>query len=160
MVTLGSGRHLEVNLVDFSMSVIDNEQVTFRSNVVIGKTGRDFRTPEFSKDMTHMVINPFWHVPKSIAQREYLPMLKQDPMALAKRGLWLMNRRGQVLNTEGADFSGFSKGNFPFLIKQPPGGRNACRCISFITQPSWPRTGRLLTERTSISVTEGSLRRS
>ena len=127
-----SGRHLEVNIVDFSMSVIDDEQVTFRSKVVIGKTGRDFRTPEFSKDMTHMVINPFWHVPKSIAQREYLPMLKQDPMALAKRGLWLMNGRGQVLNTEGADFSGFSKGNFPFLIKQPPGGRNALGRVKFM----------------------------
>jgi len=100
-----SGRHIEVNLADFTMSVIDDERVTFTSKVVVGKTGRDFRTPEFSKDMSHLIVNPFWHVPKSIATREYLPMLKQDPMALTNRGLWLMNRRGQVLNTAGADLS-------------------------------------------------------
>ena len=127
-----SGRHIEVNLADFTMRVVDDERVTFTSKVVVGKTGRDYRTPEFSKDMTHLIVNPYWHVPKSIAQREYLPLLKQDPMALANRGLLLMNRRGQVLNTAGADFSGFSKGNFPFLIKQPPGSRNALGRVKFM----------------------------
>jgi len=127
-----SGRHIEVNLADFSMKVIDDERVTFTSKVVVGKTGRDFRTPEFSKDMTHLIVNPYWHVPKSIAQREYLPLLKQDPMALTNRGLLLMNRRGQVLNTAGADFSRFSEGNFPFLIKQPPGSRNALGRVKFM----------------------------
>jgi len=127
-----SGRHIEVNLADFTMSVIDDERVTFTSKVVVGKTGRDFRTPEFSKDMSHLIVNPFWHVPKSIATREYLPMLKQDPMALTNRGLWLMNRRGQVLNTAGADFSGYSASNFPFFIKQPPGGRNALGRVKFM----------------------------
>ena len=127
-----SGRHIEVNLADFNMRVVDNEQVTFTSKVVVGKTGRDYRTPEFSKDMTHLIVNPFWHVPKSIATREYLPMLQQDPMALANRGLWLMNRRGQVLNTAGADFTRYSESNFPFLIKQPPGGRNALGRVKFM----------------------------
>ncbi len=126
------GRHLEVNLTDFTMKVIDNGMTTFTSKVVVGKTGRDFRTPEFSKDMTHLIVNPYWHVPKSIAQREYLPLLKQDPMALANRGLLLMNRRGQVLNTAGADFSVYSEGNFPFFIKQPPGGRNALGRVKFM----------------------------
>jgi len=127
-----SGRHIEVNLADFTMRVVDDERVTFTSKVVVGKTGRDFRTPEFSKDMSHLIVNPYWHVPKSIAQREYLPLLKQDPMALANRGLLLMNRRGQVLNTAGADFSQFSEGNFPFFIKQPPGSRNALGRVKFM----------------------------
>lgn len=127
-----TGRHIEVNLADFSMKVIDDERVTFTSKVVVGKTGRDFRTPEFSKDMTHLIVNPYWHVPKSIAGREYLPLLKQDPMALANRGLLLLNRRGQILNTAGADFSGYSENNFPFFIKQPPGGRNALGRVKFM----------------------------
>ncbi len=127
-----SGRHIEVNLADFTMKVIDDERVTFTSKVVVGKTGRDYRTPEFSKDMTHLVVNPYWHVPRSIAGREYLPLLKQDPMALANRGLLLMNRRGQVLNTAGADFSGYTEKNFPFLVKQPPGNRNALGRVKFM----------------------------
>lgn len=125
-------RHIWVNIADYSMAVMDNGVATFRSKVVVGKRGRHFRTPEFSKDMTHLIVNPFWHVPRSIAGREYLPMLKQDPMALSKRGLLLMNRRGQVLNTAGADFSGYTEGNFPFLIKQPPGARNALGRVKFM----------------------------
>lgn len=127
-----SGRHIEVNLADFSMRVLDNEEVTFTSKVVIGKTGKDFRTPEFSEDMTHLVVNPYWHVPRSIAGREYLPLLKQNPMALANRGMYLMNRRGQILNTAGADFSGYTERNFPFMVKQPPGNRNALGRVKFM----------------------------
>ena len=125
-------RHIFVNLADFSMKVMDHGVPSFESRVVIGKTGRDFRTPEFSHVMTHMVINPYWHVPKSIARREYLPLLKQDPMALANRGLHLYNRRGRILDTSGADFSEYSESNFPFSIKQPPGSRNALGRVKFM----------------------------
>lgn len=126
------GRHISVNLPDFTMAVVDDGITSFRSDVVIGKTGKDYRTPEFSEDMTHMVVNPFWHVPRSIAGREFLPKLKRDPLSLSREGLLVMNRRGQVLNTAGADFSGYSERNFPFLIKQPPGNRNALGRVKFM----------------------------
>lgn len=125
-------RHIRVNLADYTMMVVDNGVPTFRSKVVVGKTRYDLQTPEFVDQMTHMVINPYWHVPKSIARKEYLPMLQQDPMALARRGLLLLNQNGQVLNTEGADFSGYSQSNFPFYIKQPPGGGNALGRVKFM----------------------------
>ena len=125
-------RHIMVNLADATMAVIDNGVPTFTSRVVVGRNQHDLRTPEFSHEMTHLIINPFWHVPKSIARKEYLPMLQQDPLALQKRGLWLLNRKGQRLNTEGADFSVFSENNFPFSIKQPPGGRNALGRVKFM----------------------------
>lgn len=128
----GAGRYIRVNLADQMMRVVDDGVTTFTSRVVIGRNQLDLRTPEFSHEMTHMIINPFWHVPKSIAQREYLPLLQQDPLALEKRGLWLLNRKGQRLNTAGADFNVFSEGNFPFLIKQPPGGRNALGRVKFM----------------------------
>ena len=125
-------RHIFVNLADYTVDVMDNGVSSFSSRVVIGKTGRDFRTPEFAHEMTHMVINPYWHVPKSIARREYLPLLKEDNMALAKRGLQLLNRRGQILDTSNGDFSGYSESNFPFNIKQPPGSRNALGRVKFM----------------------------
>lgn len=127
-----SGRHIRVNLPDFTMAVLDDDVPTFRSDVVIGKTGKDYRTPEFSKDMTHLIVNPYWHVPRSIAGREYLPLLKRDPLALSRRGMLLLNRSGRVLNTAGADFSGYTERNFPFFIKQPPGNKNALGRVKFM----------------------------
>jgi murein L,D-transpeptidase YcbB/YkuD len=125
-------RHIMVNMADQMMAVIDDGEPTFTSRVVIGRNRNDLRTPEFSHQMTHLIVNPFWHVPRSIAEREYLPLLQQDPLALRKRGLWLLNRKGQRLNTEGADFNVYSEANFPFLIKQPPGGRNALGRVKFM----------------------------
>ena len=125
-------RYIRVNIPDFNMAVIDNGVVTFTSRVVVGKSRYDHKTPEFSDEMTHLIVNPYWHVPKSIARKEYLPMLKQDPQALAKRGLQLLNSHGQVLNTAGADFSGYSQSYFPFYIKQPPGGGNALGRVKFM----------------------------
>ena len=125
-------RHIRVNIPDFSMAVYDEGEVTFRSRVVVGKNTWDRRTPEFSDVMTHMVINPYWHVPKSIARREYLPMLKRDSRALVRRGLILLNRNGKVLQTVGRDFSGYSESYFPFFIKQPPGSKNALGRVKFM----------------------------
>jgi L,D-transpeptidase YcbB len=44
--------------------------------VVIGKNVPDQRSPEFSDEMEHMVINPSWGVPRSIIVKEYLPLLQ------------------------------------------------------------------------------------
>lgn len=125
-------RHIRVNIADFSMVVMDNGIATFSSDVVVGKNTPDRRTPEFNDTMSHMVINPYWHVPKSIARKEYLPLLKRDSQALTRRGLVLLNSRGKILNTAGADFSGYSEKYFPFSIKQPPGQKNALGLVKFM----------------------------
>ena len=125
-------RHIVVNIPDFTMAVVDNGAVSFRSDVVVGKNTWDRRTPEFNDRMSHMVINPYWHVPKSIARREYLPMLQRDSSALRRRGLIVTNDRGQVIRTAGRDWSGYSSSYFPFYIKQPPGSANALGRVKFM----------------------------
>ncbi|MEL7346014.1 MAG: peptidoglycan-binding protein, partial [Pseudomonadota bacterium] len=72
-------RHIWVNLTDFSAAVVDDGKVTFRTRSVIGANDRDRRSPEFSDTMDHMVINPTWNVPRSIATKEYLPVLQENP---------------------------------------------------------------------------------
>ena len=125
-------RHIVVNIADFTMEVVDNGVTSFRSDVVVGKNTWDRRTPEFSDRMSHMVINPYWHVPKSIARREYLPMLKRDSSSLRRQGLIVTNDRGQVIRTAGRDWSAYSSRYFPFYVKQPPGPRNALGLVKFM----------------------------
>jgi len=126
------GRYIYVNLSDQTMRVVDDGTPTFTSRVVIGRNSTDLRTPEFAHKMSHIIINPFWHVPTSIAEKEYLPLLQEDPLALEKRGMWLLNKRGQRMITDGGDFSVYAEGNFPFVVKQPPGGRNALGRVKFM----------------------------
>jgi len=124
-------RHISVNLADFTMKVVDNGRTSFESRVVIGKT-KEHRTPEFSKDMTHMVINPTWHVPSSIASKELLPKLKKDRNYLNKRNMRLLNRAGNVVNPANINLSAYSEGNFPYRIKQAPDRGNALGRVKFM----------------------------
>jgi murein L,D-transpeptidase YcbB/YkuD len=101
--------------------------------VVIGKS-RKFRTPEFSDEMTHVVVNPVWNVPKSIATKEILPLLKEDSLYLLENNMMLVPRGGEPVPNypELHDWSTYDQYNFPFFIKQRPGGDNALGRVKFI----------------------------
>ncbi|MGR3713612.1 MAG: L,D-transpeptidase family protein [Shimia sp.] len=124
------GREVLVNLTDFTAKILDDGKLTFRTRSVIGKNDSERRSPEFSDVMEHMVINPTWNVPRSIATKEYLPMLKNNPNAVSY--LRLVNGRGQTVDRSQVDFSQYSTRNFPFDMKQAPGNRNALGLVKFM----------------------------
>ncbi len=124
------GREILVNLTDFTAKIFDDGKVTFRTRSVIGKNRKDQRSPEFSDIMDHMVINPTWNVPRSIATKEYLPQMQQNPNAVGH--LRLIDARGRVVSREGLDFSQYNVRNFPFDMKQAPGSRNALGLVKFM----------------------------
>ncbi|MEO0344402.1 MAG: L,D-transpeptidase family protein [Pseudomonadota bacterium] len=125
-------RHIYVNIADARVTVYDGGRASFTSRTVVGKNAKDFRTPEFVDEMTHLVINPTWHVPASIAGREYLPILKTDPGYLGRQNMALLNQSGQSVSASSIDFSQYSEGNFPYFIKQRPDPGNALGQVKFI----------------------------
>jgi len=124
-------RYIMVNEADFRATVYDHGKPTMVTRVVLGQAGR-WRTPEFEKAMTHMIINPSWYVPASIKETEYLPMLKKDPGAAARNGLVMTDEFGQDVNPARVDFSQYGVGNFPFEMRQPPGPGNALGTVKFL----------------------------
>lgn len=122
-------RHIWVNLTDFSAQIIDNGKVTFQTRSVVGANSHDRRSPEFSDVMEHMVINPTWNVPRSIAVKEYLPLMQQNPNAA---GHLRLSRGGRVVSREGIDFTQFTAATFPYDLKQPPSRRNALGLVKFM----------------------------
>ena len=124
-------RHIIVNLANFSLNVYDNDSVTFTSKVVIGKIGKD-RTPEFHDQMTHMVVNPTWHVPSSITSKEYLPIMKTDPDFLTSRDMRMFDSSGAAVNPVDVDLAEYDEKNFPYSIKQRPSKSNALGLVKFM----------------------------
>jgi len=123
-------RHVWVNLVDFTATIIDNDRVTFRTRSVIGATAGDRQTPEFSDVMEFMVINPSWYVPRSIVVNEYLPALRSNPGAHGY--LEITDSSGRRVNRSAANFGGYSASSFPYAMRQPPGPRNALGVVKFM----------------------------
>ena len=123
-------RHVLVNQTDFTAKVIDNGNVTFETRSVIGKNQSDRRSPEFSDEMEHMVINPSWYVPRSIVTKEYLPKLKANPNAVGH--IEITDSRGRRVNRGAVDFTQFTARTFPFAMRQPPSRRNALGLVKFM----------------------------
>lgn len=124
-------KHILVNQADYNVKVFEGDQVLFNERVVIGKA-RKHRTPEFSDQMTHLVFNPTWHVPYSIASKEILPKLQEDPEYLAKKNMRLLARGGGEQDAWSTDWSLYSESDFPFIVKQRPGGGNSLGRVKFM----------------------------
>ena len=108
----------------------ENEKV-WESRVVIGLPSN--QTAEFNDTMTHMVVNPTWHVPKSIAVDEYLPLIQSDPNFLNDNEMVLMVRgTDTIIDSNLIDMQAFTPDNFPFLIKQIPSNINALGLVKFM----------------------------
>ncbi len=123
-------RHVLVNITDFSARIVDDGKVTFQTRSVVGANDSDRRTPEFSDVMEFMVINPTWNVPRSIATKEYLPMMQNN--ANAASHLELYDSRGRKVARSNINFANYTARSFPYAIKQPPSRRNALGLVKFM----------------------------
>jgi murein L,D-transpeptidase YcbB/YkuD len=77
--------------------------------------------------MEHMVINPSWYVPRSIARRSYIPNI----LAGGSTYMQLL-ANGRPVSRSAVDMSRYSVSNFPFDLRQPPGPRNALGTVKFM----------------------------
>lgn len=123
-------RHILVNLADFKAKILDDGKVTFETRSVVGHPDEDRRSVEFSDKMEHMIVNPTWNVPRSIATKEYLPLLQEDNFALDY--LNLFDPDGNLVERAFVDFTAFDEDTFPFDMKQPPSGSNALGLVKFM----------------------------
>ncbi|MEX3315412.1 murein L,D-transpeptidase [Sulfitobacter sp. PS-8MA] len=123
-------RHILVNIPDFSAKIIDDGKVTFQTRSVVGAAREDRPTPEFSDVMEHMVVNPSWYVPRSIATKEYLPQLKRNPYAV--NHIEITDSRGRKVNRGAVNFNRYSARSFPFSMREPPSKSNALGLVKFM----------------------------
>jgi L,D-transpeptidase YcbB len=125
-----SARLIWVNLPDFTAKIMDHGKTVFQTRAVVGKNVPDQRTPEFSDQMEHMVINPSWGVPRSIIVKEYLPLLQQNPNAVGH--LQVVDGRGRVVSRGSVNFAAYNARNFPYALRQPPSDGNALGLVKFM----------------------------
>lgn len=124
-------RYVFVNLADQFLKVVDasenNEKTVHAARVVVGKTYH--KTPIFDDQMEYLVFNPYWNVPSSIANKEYLPKLRRDPGYLKRQNIRIMGAGGEV-NPYAVNWNAVSR--IPYRLRQDTGARNALGRIKFI----------------------------
>jgi len=80
--------------------------------------------------MEFMVINPSWYVPRSIATKEYLPLLKKNRNAVSH--LEITDSKGRKISRGNVNFAKFTEASFPYNMRQPPSRGNALGLVKFM----------------------------
>lgn len=122
------GFYVFANLADQELKVVDNGKTVHTARIVVGKTYH--KTPVFTEEMTYLVINPYWNVPSSIANKEYLPKLKRDAGYLQRQGIRVLNKSGKAVNPYSVNWAGMSR--MPYRLRQDTGDKNALGRIKFM----------------------------
>jgi len=120
--------HVLVNLAAFELQQVQSSVIVDRMKVVVGAVAT--QTPEFSDEMEYVEFNPTWTVPYSIATKEMLPRLRQNPFAYAGDFDVFMN--GQLVSWSSVSWASYGPGNFPFTFRQRPGPKNALGKVKFM----------------------------
>ncbi len=119
-----------VNIAGFKAYVVRDGQPAWETAVQVGKTYH--QTPVFRDEMKYVVFNPTWTVPYSIATKEMLPRIKNDPTYFDTRDFDIKDRSGALVDPKSIDWSQLSRRNFPYTFVQRPGPRNALGRVKFI----------------------------
>jgi murein L,D-transpeptidase YcbB/YkuD len=101
-----------VNLTEYMVYVTHNGRQVWSTRIVDGKP--ETPTPIMSVDMKSITINPTWNIPDTIAAKEYVPLMRQDPTILERMGLTVTYNQNGTIH-----------------ISQPPGPQNALGQLRF-----------------------------
>jgi murein L,D-transpeptidase YcbB/YkuD len=76
---------VQVNVPGFRMALLDGGRPVMTARAVVGMPSRP--TPVFDDRITHLVFNPTWTVPQSIARKDLLPRIARDPDYLRRTNM-------------------------------------------------------------------------
>jgi murein L,D-transpeptidase YcbB/YkuD len=119
-----------VNLAAFKVYLIRDGKNVWETLAQVGRAGR--QTPAFRADMRYLVFNPDWTVPPTILAQDVLAPMRKGENAIEKKKLMILDRQGRPVDPASIDWSTASPGNFPYVLRQPPGPNNALGRVKFI----------------------------
>ncbi|TNF48402.1 MAG: peptidoglycan-binding protein [Deltaproteobacteria bacterium] len=125
-------RHIRVNVADFSLKVVEDDEIVMQMPVIVGTRYR--KTPVFSARMTYLEFAPYWTVPPTILREDKLPKIKSNPAYLEEKHFRILSRqeKGVFVDTEGIDWDTVEAETFPGLLRMEPGPWNPLGSVKFM----------------------------
>lgn len=126
-----SDRHILVNIAGFNLIAVERGKPSLEMRIVVG---RDYRsTPSFNSYISHIVLNPYWNVPRSIASKDLLPKQKHDPDFFASQGIKVYADHTHEFEIDPNMIDWYAVGNeLPYALRQVPGTKNALGRMKFM----------------------------
>ncbi|MBS5772898.1 MAG: L,D-transpeptidase [Enterobacter cloacae] len=121
--TLSTG--IMVNIPEYSLVYYLNGNEVLSSRVIVGRPDR--KTPMMSSALNNVVVNPPWNVPPTLARKDILPKLWNDPTYLERHGYTVLRgwNSKEPIDPTMVDWATITPSNLPFRFQQAPGVTNS-----------------------------------
>jgi murein L,D-transpeptidase YcbB/YkuD len=120
--------HVFVVVPGYELAIIRDGLPRFRTRVVVGAPTTP--TPLFSDEIEFIVVNPFWNVPVSIASKEMLPSIQENPDGYFARRNYEVVVDGRVVPPSSVAWNESTIRRV--RIRQRPGDGNALGNLKFM----------------------------
>ncbi len=114
-------RHVMVNIPAAYVEGIEDGSVVTRHNAVVGRLSRP--THLVNSKIYEVILNPYWTAPRSIVEKDIVPLMRKDPTYLTKNNIRLIDGKGTEVAPETIDWNAEKAPNLMF--RQDPGKINA-----------------------------------
>ena len=114
-------RYVMVNIPAAQIEAVENGSVVLRHTAIVGKIDR--QTPILNSKIHEIILNPYWTSPRSIIEKDIVPLMRKDPTYLARNNIRLFDNKGGEVAPETIDWNAEKAPNLMF--RQDPGKGNA-----------------------------------
>jgi murein L,D-transpeptidase YcbB/YkuD len=114
-------RYVMVNIPAAQIEAVANGRVELRHTAIVGKIDR--QTPILNSKIHEVILNPYWTAPRSIIEKDIMPLMRKDPTYLERNAIRLFDGKGQEVAPETVDWNAAEAPKLMF--RQDPGKINA-----------------------------------
>lgn len=117
-----SDRYVVVNIPAATIEAVYGGLVEQRHTAVVGRVDR--ATPIMNSKVTQINFNPYWHVPKSLIERDLTKYMQQDPQYLLKQNIHIYDSKGNEISPATIDWTNIGDA-VNYMFRQEPGAENS-----------------------------------
>jgi murein L,D-transpeptidase YcbB/YkuD len=114
-------RYVMVNIPAAQIEAVENGSVVLRHTAIVGKIDR--QTPILNSKIHEIILNPYWTSPRSIIEKDIVPLMRKDPTYLSRNNIRLFDAKGEEVAPEMVDWHAEKAPDLMF--RQDPGKGNA-----------------------------------
>jgi murein L,D-transpeptidase YcbB/YkuD len=114
-------RYVIVNIPAAYIEAVENNRVAQRHTAIVGRISRP--TPILDSKIYNITLNPYWTAPRSIVEKDIMPLMRKDPNYLTDNKIRLFDAKGQEVDPKTIDWNAEKAPNLMF--RQDPGKINA-----------------------------------
>ena len=115
-------RYVVVNIPAATIEAVSGGMVEQRHTAVVGRVDR--ATPIMASKISQINFNPYWHVPKSLVERDLTKYMQQDPEYLAKQNIHIYDGKGNEVSPASIDWTNIGNA-VNYMYRQEPGAENS-----------------------------------